>query len=43
MRSNVLGDHKDIAYSYCELGLVQHQMEDLKGALDSLQRAANMR
>ena len=33
MRSNVLGDHEETARSYHQLGVVQHGMGDLKGAL----------
>ena len=42
MRSNLLGDHKETASSHYWLGLVQHDIGDLKGALDSLQRRTNM-
>ena len=43
MESNLLGDHEDTAYSYFWLGSVQRDMGDLKRALDSLQKATNMR
>ena len=43
MRSNVLGDHEETACSYHQLGVVQHGMGDLKGALESLQQALDMR
>ena len=39
MESNL---HKDTAISYFWLGLVQRDMRDLKGALNSLQKAANI-
>ena len=41
--SNLLGDHEDTARSYHMLGIVQRDMGNLKGALESLQRAALMR
>ena len=34
--------YKDTAASYYLLGTVQHKMGDLKGAVASLQKAANM-
>jgi len=43
MRSRVLGDHKTTAKSYHNLGMVQHEMGDLNGALGSLQEASRLR
>ena len=43
MRSNLLGDHEYTANSYHELGVVQHGMGDLEGALQSLHQALDMR
>ena len=39
----MLGDHEKTARSYHELGVVQRGMGDLKGALESLQKALDMR
>ena len=37
----MLGDHENTARSYHELGVVQRGMGDLKGALESLQKASD--
>ena len=38
MRLNSCGDHDDTASSCHELGVVQHAIGDLKGALESLKK-----
>ncbi|KAJ7348197.1 hypothetical protein OS493_039619 [Desmophyllum pertusum] len=43
VRSNLLGDHKDTAQSYHWLGKAKHNKRDLDGALESLQKASQMR
>ena len=40
MRSSVLGDHKATASSYHNIGLVQCDIGDLKGPLDSFYAVA---
>ncbi|XP_020615575.1 tetratricopeptide repeat protein 28-like [Orbicella faveolata] len=42
MRSTLLGDHQDTTQSYHFLGLAQCEMGDLKGALESLQKALQL-
>ena len=40
MRSNMLGDHEDMASSKHILGIVQRDMGDLKETLESLEKSA---
>ena len=43
MTSNVLGDHKDTASSYYDLGVVQLDAGNLSGALESFKKASQLR
>lgn len=43
MRSKVLGDHKDTANSYHSLGSAQQDKGDHYEAMNSLQKALNIR